>query len=218
MEDELAARADLILAASDTIAARFDGTKTRVLPHGVDLDLFTTPAPRAADLPAGKVAGFYGTLAEWLDYDLIADLARMLPDWTFLFIGSVAADISAIATLPNVKLLGPRPHAALPSYSQHWTAGLIPFVDNAQIRASNPLKLREYLAAGRPIVATPFPAMQPYAAHIATATRAAPFAAALRATETDTAAEATARRASVAAESWHARAATAAALIAGFRR
>lgn len=212
MEAELADRADLILAASPAMAARFPAAKTRVLPHGVDLDLFQTPVPRAADLPEGNVAGFYGTLAEWLDYDLIAATARRLPDWHFVFVGPVAADISAIGGLPNVTLLGPRPHAELPSYSQHWTIGLIPFVDNAQIRASNPLKLREYLAAGRPIVATPFPALMPYAEHVSVATTADGFADALLVANSD--ADSAGRRAAVAAESWDARAARAAELIA----
>jgi glycosyltransferase involved in cell wall biosynthesis len=213
MESELAARADLILAASPAMAAHFPAAKTHVVPHGVDLDLFGTPAPRAKDLPDGPVAGFYGTLAEWLDYELIAATARLLPEWRFVLVGPAAADVSAIAGLANVSLLGARPHAALPSYAQHWTAGLIPFLDNAQIRASNPLKLREYLAAGRPIVATPFPAMLPYAEHIAVAATPEAFAAALRATLLDPPGAAAARRASVAGESWDARAAAAAALI-----
>ena len=220
MEAELAARADLILAASPTIAARFPAGRTHVLTHGVDLALFTTPVPPAADLPQGKVAGYYGTLASWLDYDLIARTARRLPDWRFVFIGPLAPDVAAsdIALLrgePNIELLGPRPHGELPGYSQHWTAGLIPFRDNAQIRASNPLKLREYLAAGRPVVATPFPALEPYAEHVAVATTEEGFAKALQATLTDSATAA--RQARVAGESWQARAAEAAALIAGLR-
>jgi glycosyltransferase involved in cell wall biosynthesis len=218
MEAELAGLADLILAASPLMAARFPAAKTHLLPHGVDLGLFGTPVPRAADLPDGPVAGFYGTLAEWLDYALIAATARLLPDWRFVFVGPVAADVSAIAGLANVFLLGARPHAALPSYAQHWTAGLIPFLDNAQIRASNPLKLREYLAAGRPIVTTPFPAMLPYAQHMAVAAAPGTFAAALRAALLDPPGAAAARRAAVAGESWEARAAAAAALIDGPRR
>lgn len=217
MEAELAARADLILAASPTIAARFPGARTHVLPHGVDLGLFTTPAPRAADLPEGLVAGYYGTLASWLDFGLIARTARRLPDWRFVFIGTLASDVAAedLALLkgePNIILLGPRPHAALPGYSQHWTAGLIPFRDNAQIRASNPLKLREYLAAGQPVVATPFPALLPYAAHIAVESSDEGFARALAASVGD--AGHAGRRGCVAAESWQARADEASALIA----
>lgn len=213
MEAELAGRADLILAASPQIAARFPAAKTHVLPHGVDYDLFATPAPRAADLPDGLCAGFYGTLAAWLDYDLIAAAARALPHWTFVFVGHVAADISAIAGLPNVRLLGPRAHSALPGYAQHWTVSLIPFRDTPQIRACNPLKLREYLAAGSPIAATPFPALQPYAAHVTQVTDADGLVAALLNGVTDPPAARQARQACVAAEGWQARADTAARLI-----
>jgi glycosyltransferase involved in cell wall biosynthesis len=209
MEAELADRADLILAASPALAARFPARKTRLLPHGVNAALFGTPAPRPADLPEGPVAGFYGALAPWIDLDLVAATARRLPHWRFLMIGPAQADVAALGGLPNVTLLGPRPHATLPGYAQHWTAGLIPFRDTPQIRACNPLKLREYLAAGRPVVATPFPALAPYAAEAMVATDAAGFAAALEAAQCDTVSRAASRRALVANETWDARAAEA---------
>ncbi|MFC7474293.1 glycosyltransferase [Dankookia sp. GCM10030260] len=214
MEEELAGRADLILASSPLLAAKFDTARTHLLPHGVDYDRFATPVPRAADMPeGGPVAGFYGTLAPWLDLGLVAEVARRLPQWRFVLIGHPATDLSPLQGLANVVLLGPRPHAALPSYSQHWTAGIIPFVDNAQIRASNPLKLREYLAAGRPVVSTPFPALQPYMALVAEVEGPAAFAAALEAALADPPGAAAMRQAAVAAESWAARAADAAVLI-----
>jgi glycosyltransferase involved in cell wall biosynthesis len=213
MEAELAARADLILAASPALAARFPAHKTRLLPHGVDPGLFGAPAPRPADLPEGPVAGFYGALAPWIDLELVAATARRLPGWRFLMIGPAQCDLSALDGLPNVTLAGERPHDALPGYAQHWTAGLIPFRDTPQIRACNPLKLREYLAAGRPVVATPFPALAPYAAEVAVATDAEGFAAALEASRGDQPARAAARRLLVEGESWACRAAAARAWI-----
>lgn len=213
LEAELAERADLVLAASPELASRFPAAKTRLLPHGVDYGLFSTPAPRAADLPSdGPVAGFYGSVSGWIDVPLLAGVARALPDWRLVIVGAVRTDVSALSGLANVRLLGPRPHAALPCYSQHWDASLVPFLDNPQIRACNPLKLREYLAAGRPVVSTPFPALAPYAGHVAVAADAEAFVNALRAIRRDgEAAEAPdARRASVAAEGWDNRAAEAA--------
>ena len=62
----------------------------------------------------------------------------------------------------NVTLLGARAHRQLPCYSQHWDVSLLPFIDSPMVRACNPMKLREYLAAGRPIVSTPIPAILPY--------------------------------------------------------
>jgi hypothetical protein len=213
-EDEIAARADLILASSPLLAARFPAAKTHLLPHGVDFARFATPAPRALDLPAGRpVAGFYGALAPWIDTGLIAATAHLLPEWAFVLVGPEQSDVSALRACPNVSLPGPRPHSALPGYAQHWTAGLIPFHDNAQIRASNPLKLPEYLAAGQPIVATEFPALDAYRAHISVCATPAQFAAALQAARTPDPEAAARRRASVAGESWAARAAEVAALI-----
>lgn len=214
MEAELAAGADLIFAASPALAARFPAGKTHLLPHGVDHALFSTPAPRAADLPDdAPVAGFYGALADWIDVELIAETAKLLPHWRFVLVGPEQTNVAALRQCPNVTLLGARPHDELPRYAQHWTAGIIPFRDNAQIRAANPLKLREYLAAGRPIVATEFPALDSYRHLLSTADGAPAFAMALEASRFDPAGAVELRQASVADESWQARAAQAATLI-----
>ena len=164
MERELACRADLIIAASPLIAERFPAHKTRVLPHGVDYDLFATPVARASDLRSGRpVAGFYGSLKEWIDIESIADAARRLPSWDFVLIGKVECDTHALQHIPNVTLCGPRTHGVLPAYCQHWDVSLLPFKKNRQIDASNPLKLREYLACGTPVLASyRFPAAADY--------------------------------------------------------
>jgi glycosyltransferase involved in cell wall biosynthesis len=210
MERELADRADLIIAASETLAAKFPTEKTVVLPHGCDLERFGTSAPRASDLPSARpVAGFYGSLADWLDYDLLWEAAVRCPDWDFIFIGNISTasrGLTRLTALPNVRLLGPRPHEALPSYVQHWQASLLPFVDNAQIRACNPLKLREYLAAGTPVISTEFPALSPYRSHLQTVATSSELTAALRASPFETPSARAARQASVAGESWDARA------------
>ncbi|KKD60206.1 glycosyl transferase [Grimontia sp. AD028] len=167
-ETELVNKADLILAASETLYTRFPAMRTRLLPHGVDYSLFSTPAPRAKDLPNdGKpIAGFYGSLSEWLDYPMLHSTIEALPDWHFVFIGHACDEAKTLAKHDNVTLMGPRPHHELPGYSQHWSASLLPFTDNGQIQACNPLKLREYLATGRPVISTPFPAVSEYRGYV----------------------------------------------------
>lgn len=161
-EQELLAKADLIMASSPLLAERSDQSRTQLLPHGVDYALFSTPVARAADLPndGRNIAGFYGSISQWLDLKLLVNTIAQMPDWHFVFIGKVVIDVSSLDLFANVTFLGERSHQQLPAYSQHWTAALLPFVDNAQIRACNPLKLSEYLAAGRPIISTSFPAVK----------------------------------------------------------
>ena len=107
----------------------------------------------------------------------------------------------------NVTILGERPHEALPSYSQNWDVSILPFKDNPQIRACNPLKLREYLAAGRPIVSTDFSSLDGYRDLVEVAGTVNEFASAIvesrNSHNPDRAAE---RRARVESESWNARA------------
>ncbi|WP_104403023.1 glycosyltransferase [Vibrio penaeicida] len=163
-ESKLVEKADLILTVSHHLMHKFPHEKTQYLPHGVDFTLFSNHAERAADLPKdGKpIAGFYGSLSKWLDYDMLSQTMRSLPEWNFVFIGQLELSTNPLPNLPNVHWLGPRPHHTLPSYSQHWQTSLLPFIDNEQIRACNPLKLLEYIAAGTPIVTTDFPALEPF--------------------------------------------------------
>lgn len=163
-EEELIEKSDLILAASEKLASSFPSKTTKLLRHGVDYNLFTKPALRANDLPndGRPIAGFYGSISEWLDINLLCETIKQLPNWYFVFIGKSVVDTSALSSFDNVLFIGEKTHSELPSYSQHWTVSLLPFKDNAQIRACNPLKLREYLAAGSPIISTPFPALEPF--------------------------------------------------------
>jgi glycosyltransferase involved in cell wall biosynthesis len=176
LEAELAERADLILAASTRLAEKFPAHKTRLLSHGVDAIGFQQPLPRPVDLPTGKpIAGFYGSIANWLDVELMAEVASALAHWDFVLIGPVQTDVAKLRCLPNVHFLGAKAHGALPAYVQHWQVSLLPFRDSPQIRACNPLKLREYLAVGKPVVATDFPALDGYRAVVQVASSAAGF-------------------------------------------
>ncbi len=161
-EEKLAENADLVIAASKYLATKFAPHKTHELLHGVDFNLFSQPSARASDLPkrSRPTAGFYGSLSEWLDTDLLLTVIEKLPNWNFVFIGKESVDLSPLKARKNTFFLGPKEHAALPRYSQHWDISLLPFRDNEQIRACNPLKLLEYLAVGKPIIATRFPAAE----------------------------------------------------------
>lgn len=167
------------------------------VPNAVESGRFERePAPNpaladpafAAVLAAGRpVAGYYGALAHWFDYPLLAEAARRRPDWSFVLIGpdhdgSLAR--SGVAALPNVHALGPRPYASLPGYLHRFDVATIPFALNDITRATSPLKLYEYFAAGRPVVSAPMPECMAYP-EVRIAGDAAAFAQALDAARAD---------------------------------
>jgi teichuronic acid biosynthesis glycosyltransferase TuaH len=140
------------------------------LPNGVDYDYFANepePLPDDADIDpswrAGQpLAGYYGAIAEWFDYDLLAAVARLRSDWNFLLIGpmydnSLRDRGRSLLELPNIRWIGPRDYKDLPGYLRLFDVAMIPFVINDITLATSPLKLYEYFAAGKPVIATPMP-------------------------------------------------------------
>lgn len=167
-EARLINKADLILTASEALYNKFPEDKTHHLTHGVDLNMFTKPVPPAKEIRQlhnngnRPIAGFYGSLSNWLDYSLLGKVCSAMPNWDFVFIGPIELNQNLLPKLNNVYYLGKRRHDELARYSQHWDVSILPFRDNEQIRACNPLKLLEYMAVGKPIVSCPFPALEPY--------------------------------------------------------
>jgi glycosyltransferase involved in cell wall biosynthesis len=118
-------------------------------------------APDVSDLPR-PVLGFAGNfLASKVDFGLLDHVARALPQATVLLIGPATPDtrplLERLDQLPNVRWLGPKAYSELPRYVAAFDVGLIPYVSNAYTRSCFPLKLYEYLAAGKPVVATGLP-------------------------------------------------------------
>jgi glycosyltransferase involved in cell wall biosynthesis len=152
------------------------------------------------------VIGFFGLLADWVDLDLVRAIAMARPDWSFALVGKHATGVGAVRGLPNVHLLGQKPYALLPAYCRGFDVGMIPFRSNALTLRANPLKLREYLAAGLPVVSTSLPEVARYHAlvHLAEGTdgftRAITAALGERSPALDRM-----RAAAIATESWEAR-------------
>jgi glycosyltransferase involved in cell wall biosynthesis len=118
---------------------------------------------RPADLPPGKIVGFIGLLSEWVDQALLVRLAREVPETQVVLIGRADVAIDRLRVEPNIHVLGPRPFGELPAYVAHFAAGIIPFVVDELTRAVNPIKLREMMAAGCPVVCTDLPEVAGYA-------------------------------------------------------
>jgi glycosyltransferase involved in cell wall biosynthesis len=170
MEQELIQKSDVIFAVNTRLCSKIKPTNANVyfIPHGVDITQFNKainselPIPEdIKDIPH-PVIGFFGLIEEWIDQDLIAFLAKSRPSWSFVFIGRAAVDTMRISSFSNLYLLGPRPYSEMPAYAKGFDVATIPFVVNELTLDSNPLKLREYLAAGRAVVSTPLPEICKY--------------------------------------------------------
>ncbi|SFB88789.1 glycosyltransferase [Pseudoalteromonas denitrificans] len=162
-EKELINRADIIYVVSDALKQKMPHNKTFLLRHGVDFKLFNMPANINEGLQKQRpTLGFYGSISNWVDLDLLKQLVKARPEYDLLLIGKSKVDLNELLALKNVKHIEAINHNQLPHFSQHWQVALLPFVDNAQIRACDPLKLKEYLASGAPIVSTSFPAVDKY--------------------------------------------------------
>jgi len=97
-----------------------------------------------------------------VDLELVAYLARSHPEWSLVLIGPIMVDTAAVAGLPNVHLLGRREHRDLPAYCKGFDVGLIPYRVIDRMPFVNPIKLREYLSAGLPVVSTAVPEVRRY--------------------------------------------------------
>ncbi|MCX9465673.1 glycosyltransferase [Vibrio cholerae] len=103
------------------------------------------------------VVGYYGAIAEWFDTDLVLKTAKLLPQYDFVLIGNVTTDVSCFKNQSNIKLLGEVPYKDLTKYLVSFDVCIIPFIINDLTLCTNPVKVYEYLAAGKPVVATAMP-------------------------------------------------------------
>lgn len=177
LEKAICCAADVVFATSRSLweKLRRYNPETHLAAHGVDHALFAsaldpaTPVPEdVARLPA-PVIGFYGLVQDWVDLGLLERLALAHPDWSFAIVGSVVVDVSRLARLPNVHFLGHKPHADLPGYCKAFSVGLVPHHVNELTVHMSPIKLREYLSAGLPVVTTALPEALPYRDHLTVA-------------------------------------------------
>jgi glycosyltransferase involved in cell wall biosynthesis len=215
MDEELTRRADQVFVASPRLLERKRAAAPTATfsPHGVDAEMFRRASDPATQVAAGArslrhpVIGFFGVLGEWIDMDLLEYLGSMHPDWTFLIVGRVAADVSRLRKLGNFVFPGPQPYQSLPGWAKAFDVAIIPYQrGNEQILNANPLKLREYLATGKPVVSVPTPEVDRFAQCVRIgSTRQAFLIQIEQALSGDTVAQRQARWEAVKDQSWEAR-------------
>jgi uncharacterized SAM-binding protein YcdF (DUF218 family)/glycosyltransferase involved in cell wall biosynthesis len=210
--------ADLVFVTSEKLRQRAAAFSSNVhlFPFGVSLAAFETIRDQAPSLPEDlaslrrPVVGYVGGLHQWVDQDLVCEVARRLPQVTFAFVGPAQVDVSRLAALSNVVLLGTRAHEHVPKYVRGFDAAIVPYTLSEYTANVYPTKLNEYLAMGVPVVATDLAEIrrfeQDHGAVIAIGTDPAGFAAAVERALGDHAPAAVARRIEVArSNSWERR-------------
>lgn len=173
---------DCVVASSASLQARLAQVHPdcRLVPNGVDFAHWRTAT--IASATARPCAGYIGSLDTRVDWALLDVVCEMAPDFDFLFVGRITdpAAHALAAKHPNVTLAQAQPAATLPAWVSRMHVGMIPFRCDRFTAHIYPLKINEYLAAGRPVVMTPFAALGEFDQVARTAASAGAFVQALR--------------------------------------
>ncbi len=184
------------------------GDRAYFLDHGIDLEHFRprgtgdAPADLAA-IPSPRV-GFFGALDDQVvDFELLERVAAELPEASLVLIGNATRPMDSLTQYPNVYWLGFRPYERIPDYGLNFDVALMPWLNSEWIRYSNPIKLKEYLALGLPVVSTDFAEVTHYRRFVRVAADHAHFVDLVRQTLRDGGSEDPAtRRACASTASW----------------
>jgi len=163
---ETMSKADLVLASSDLLlkTIRKNRPDAIAVPNAVTYEDFANPPPRRFieldDLRRRSkvIVGYYGALAEWIDWDLLLEVSAARRDWTFLLVGDVWMHLQGCQRLrrePNVHIWARQAYERLGRLLASFDVAIIPFRVNELTHAVSPIKLFEYMAGGKPVVATP---------------------------------------------------------------
>jgi len=170
MEKKLIQKSDIVFATAQRLfdnKSRYN-KNTFLMPHGVDVDHFSKALNDDTKIPddikdiSKPVVGFFGLIEEWFDQELIKKIAEAKPEWSVVLIGKINIDVTNMKAFKNIHFLGQRDYKNLPEYSKAFDVAIIPFVINELTKNVNPIKLREYLAAGVPVVSTKLPEVEKY--------------------------------------------------------
>jgi glycosyltransferase involved in cell wall biosynthesis len=180
------------------------------LDHGVEVEHFDPDGevdPEVARIAHPRV-GFFGGLDEYVvDIKLLLDVAEDLPDVQLVLVGDANCSMDALTARSNVHWLGYCSYARVPALGRGFDVALMPWLDNEWIRFANPIKLKEYLALGLPVVTTDYPEVDGYRERVRVAKTREDFTAQVR-EALDHPVDRRGLRASVLGDTWQARGAT----------
>lgn len=177
-EAELLQRSDVVFTICEELAThcRRWNKNVHVFPYGVNLKAFPLPDAGHAQPPrheqerfawaapthtngrnGHRVIGYVGGLHRHVGVDMLVEMARVRPGWSWVFVGAPEVPLKELAELPNVHLLGQRPHRELARYIRSFDVCIVPYRRSAYTETVVPSKINEYLAMGKPVVSTNLP-------------------------------------------------------------
>jgi glycosyltransferase involved in cell wall biosynthesis len=189
-ETEYLKQVDAVVTTSEALRQ----SKSRLQPNaycvknGVNFDLFNQAYQLTRRQPPTRpIVGYLGTADNRINLPLVEHCVQTMPDVLFQFVGEVNEPVlkQQLSAYPNVEFIPPHQPAQLPALLAKMTAAMIPFVCNPHTYTIYPLKINEYLAAGLPVVSTPFSILDDFAGVVELADNPVPFAEALRRALTD---------------------------------
>jgi len=169
LEDKLIDSVDCIVAAGDRLAERIRerGREPILLTHGVDLEHWQSPIHRSDGLPAlvgieRPIVLFWGLIDARLDIQWLRLLGDRMDRGTIVLAGPEQNCDRRLPLLPRVKLVGAIPYYDLPHAAAVAEVLIMPYADAPVTRAMQPLKLKEYMATGKPVVVRRLPSVIPW--------------------------------------------------------
>lgn len=201
-ERELLAGADVVVVSSAMLERQALQKRQEVVMvrNGCDYEHFAATAPSRSVRPS---IGYYGAIAEWFDAAVVVELAERRPDWDFVLVGATyGGAIARLAKLPNVSLPGEQAYESLPEWIGRFDVSIIPFRRMPLTEATNPVKVYELLAAGKPVVSVPIPEVAALAPLVRLASTAEEFEREIEAALSEEPGAAGARRAFAREHTW----------------
>jgi hypothetical protein len=170
-ELKLVKECDLLVVTAQNLCQKWQAHNRRIVlaRNAVDYEFYAAHYSPNSLLSGVNhpIIGYYGAIAEWFDMELMIDVARQRPDYTFVLLGGLSeVDVSALKALPNVRLPGLQPYEAMPQYLYHFDVCIIPFKINPITEATDPVKVYEDLSAGKPVVSVALPELSSYSEYL----------------------------------------------------
>jgi glycosyltransferase involved in cell wall biosynthesis len=168
LEREFVAKVDTVVAVSETLVSHLKdlGRDSHLLTHGVDFRYWEQSPGAIPDEFHGLEAPFvvfWGVIDRRMDVDFVTEIAKAMPKGTLVLLGPQADPDPVLFRLPKVAVRPAVPFERLPSLAAVADVLVMPYIDAPVTRAMQPLKLKEYLATGKPVVVRGLPSTYSWA-------------------------------------------------------